>query len=83
MEKLAAQGNGNYAYIDTIREAKKALVTELAETGDILAQIRLEVGDLTRRLVLELPQQGIPHRRNHQILEGSDGDVGQHHEPEF
>ena len=32
MEKLADAGNGNYAYIDTIREAKKVLVNELAGT---------------------------------------------------
>lgn len=32
MEKLADKGNGNYSYIDTIREAKKVLVSELAGT---------------------------------------------------
>jgi Ca-activated chloride channel family protein len=32
MEKLADKGNGNYAYIDTLREAKKVLVTELGGT---------------------------------------------------
>jgi len=32
MEKLADHGNGNYAYIDDILEAKKALVTELGGT---------------------------------------------------
>jgi Ca-activated chloride channel family protein len=32
MESLADSGNGNYAYIDTLREAKKALVTEIAGT---------------------------------------------------
>ncbi len=32
MEKLADKGNGNYAYIDTIREAKKVLVSEMAGT---------------------------------------------------
>ncbi len=32
MEKLADKGNGNYAYIDNIREAKKALVTEVGGT---------------------------------------------------
>lgn len=30
METLADKGNGNYAYIDSIREAKKVLVTELS-----------------------------------------------------
>jgi Ca-activated chloride channel family protein len=32
MEKLADKGNGNYAYIDTLKEAKKVLVTELGGT---------------------------------------------------
>lgn len=32
MEKLADKGNGNYAYIDNIREAKKVLVSQLAGT---------------------------------------------------
>ena len=32
METLADKGNGNYAYIDNIREAKKALVTEMGGT---------------------------------------------------
>ena len=32
MEKLADKGNGNYAYIDSILEAKKVLVTEMGAT---------------------------------------------------
>jgi Ca-activated chloride channel family protein len=32
MEKLADKGNGNYAYIDTISEAKKVLVNEMGST---------------------------------------------------
>ena len=32
MEQLADKGNGNYAYIDTIMEAKKVLVTEMGST---------------------------------------------------
>ncbi|MDX1618486.1 MAG: von Willebrand factor type A domain-containing protein, partial [Balneolaceae bacterium] len=32
MEKLADKGNGNYAYIDTILEAKKVLVNEIGST---------------------------------------------------
>ena len=32
MEKLADQGNGNYAYLDTISEAQKVLVHELGGT---------------------------------------------------
>lgn len=32
MEQLADKGNGNYAYLDSIREAKKVLVSEMAGT---------------------------------------------------
>ena len=32
MEALADNGNGNYAYIDTINEAKKVLITEFSST---------------------------------------------------
>lgn len=32
MEALADKGNGNYAYIDSLREAKKALVEQMAAT---------------------------------------------------
>jgi Ca-activated chloride channel family protein len=32
MEKLADKGNGNYAYIDTIQEAKKVLVEQMSGT---------------------------------------------------
>lgn len=32
METLADKGNGNYAYIDNLREAKKVLVEEMAST---------------------------------------------------
>ena len=32
MEQLADKGNGNYAYIDNIQEAKKVLVTEMGGT---------------------------------------------------
>jgi Ca-activated chloride channel family protein len=44
MEQLADKGNGNYAYIDTIREANKVLVEEMTSTlqviaGDVKAQI--------------------------------------------
>jgi len=40
MEQLADKGNGNYAYIDTINEAKKVLVSEL---GSMLFTIAKDV----------------------------------------
>ena len=32
LEKLADKGNGNYAYIDTLREARKVLVEQMGST---------------------------------------------------
>ncbi len=32
LEKLADKGNGNYAYIDSLREARKVLVEQLSGT---------------------------------------------------
>lgn len=44
MEKLAAKGNGNYAYIDNISEARKVLVTEFGGTLYTVAKdVKLQV----------------------------------------
>ena len=38
MEQLADAGNGHYAYIDTLKEANKVLVTEIASTLQTIAR---------------------------------------------
>nr|MBP7310271.1 von Willebrand factor type A domain-containing protein [Candidatus Cloacimonadota bacterium] len=44
MELLADKGNGNYAYIDTIHEAKKVLVNEMVSTLYTIARdVKLQV----------------------------------------
>ena len=44
MENLADKGNGNYAYIDTIREAKKVLVDEIGSTMVTIAKdVKIQV----------------------------------------
>ena len=44
METLSDDGNGNYAYIDTINEAKKVLVNELGSTMFTVAKdVKLQV----------------------------------------
>ncbi len=44
MERLADKGNGNYAYIDNIFEAKKVLVTELGGTLFTIAKdVKIQV----------------------------------------
>ncbi len=49
MEQLADNGNGNYAYIDNITEAKKVLVTEMSSTMFTIAKdvkLQLAFNDL-------------------------------------
>lgn len=44
MEQLADAGNGNYAYIDNLREARKVLVDQLASTlATVAADVKLQV----------------------------------------
>ena len=44
MEKLADHGNGNYAYIDSVREARKVLVTEAGATLVTIAKdVKIQV----------------------------------------
>lgn len=44
MEQLADAGNGNYAYIDNINEARKVLVDELQSTMQIIAKdVKIQV----------------------------------------
>jgi Ca-activated chloride channel family protein len=44
MEKIADNGNGNYAYIDNIQEARKVLVTEMASTLFTIAKdVKIQV----------------------------------------
>ena len=44
MEKLADKGNGNYAYVDNITEARKVLVTEMGATLVTVAKdVKLQI----------------------------------------
>lgn len=44
LETLSGKGNGNYAYIDSLREAKRVLVDELASTLETIAKdVKLQV----------------------------------------
>lgn len=44
MEQLADAGDGNYAYIDTLREARKVLVEQLSSTLAVVARdVKLQV----------------------------------------
>jgi Ca-activated chloride channel homolog len=44
MERLADAGNGNYAYVDTLKEARKVLVSELSSTLFTIAKdVKIQV----------------------------------------
>jgi Ca-activated chloride channel family protein len=44
MEQLADAGDGNYAYIDTLREARKVLVEQLSSTLSVVASdVKLQI----------------------------------------
>lgn len=44
MEQLADKGNGNYAYIDTLMEAKKVLVNEISSTlFTIASDVKIQI----------------------------------------
>lgn len=83
MEQLADAGNGNYAYIDTINEARKVLVDELSATMQIIAKdVKVQV-EFNPKLVAEYRLIGYENR----ILDEEDfnndkvdaGDIGAGH----
>ncbi|MFT7671058.1 MAG: Ca-activated chloride channel family protein [Planctomycetota bacterium] len=44
MERLADKGNGNYAYIDSVLEARKVLVEEMGSTLEVIAKdVKIQV----------------------------------------
>ena len=68
MEKLADKGNGNYAYIDSLHEARKVLVAEAGATLVTIAKdvkIQVEFNPAKRRGVPadRLREPGAPQRR--------------------
>lgn len=83
MEAIADHGNGNYAYIDTLDEARKVLVDEFGSTMFVVAQdLKLQV-ELNPATVAQYRLIGYDNRR----LENEDfdddakdaGDVGAGH----
>ncbi|WP_246117537.1 vWA domain-containing protein [Cellulomonas composti] len=84
MEAIADHGNGNYAYIDTLDEARKVLVDEFDSTMFVVAQdLKVQV-ELNPATVAEYRLLGYDNRR----LDDEDfaddtkdaGDVGAGHE---
>ena len=62
MEQIADVGNGNYAYIDNINEARKVLVDELSSTLNIIAHdVKIQV-EFNPNLVSEYRLIGYENR---------------------
>jgi secreted protein with Ig-like and vWFA domain len=78
MEGLADKGNGNYAYIDSIDEAKKVLVTEAAATLVTIAKdVKIQV-ELDPREVASWRLVGYENRKlAHKDFEDDTKDAGE------
>ncbi len=79
IEALAKRGNGNFAYLDDIREAEKVLVTEFAQTLFTVARDVYLNFEFNSKMVKEYRLIGYDNRKNISIdstteLEG--GEVG-------
>jgi len=63
MERLADAGNGNYAYVDTLQEARKVLVSELSSTLFTIAKdVKIQV-EFNPAQVLEYRLIGYENRK--------------------
>jgi len=83
MEQLADAGNGNYAYIDTLLEAKKVLLTEMSSTFFTIAKdVKVQI-EFNPKQVAEYRLIGYENR----VLQAQDfrndkvdaGDIGAGH----
>jgi Ca-activated chloride channel family protein len=62
MEQLADAGNGNYAYIDTLNEARKVLVEQMSATLQTIAKdVKIQI-EFNPRLVAEYRLVGYENR---------------------
>jgi len=67
MEQLADRGNGNYAYIDGISEARKVLVREAASTletiaKDVKVQVEFDPTRVARHRLVGYENRALAHR---------------------
>lgn len=78
METLAGKGNGNYAYIDNIREAKKVLVDDMTKTIFAIAKdVKIQV-EFNPQKVSEYRLIGYENRRlENEDFENDKKDAGE------
>ncbi|MBX7142899.1 MAG: VWA domain-containing protein [Oligoflexia bacterium] len=63
MEQLADKGNGNYFYLDSVREARKVLQTDLAANVEVVAKdVKLQI-EFNPALVTQYRLIGYDNRR--------------------
>ena len=55
LEQLADKGNGNYAYIDDLNEARSLFIDKLAATLDVIAMNAKVQVDFNPDVVTDLP----------------------------
>ena len=83
MEKLANAGNGNYAYVDTLSEARRIFVEDLTGTLQVIAKDAKIQVDFNPEVVSRFRLLGYENRHleNHQFRDDSvdAGEVGSGH----
>ncbi len=78
MEKLAKKGNGNYAYVDTLKEAKRIFVENLTGTLQVIAKDAKIQVEFNEETVSRFRLLGYENRRmDHEDFRNDDADAGE------
>ena len=78
MEQLANKGNGNYAYVDTLNEAKRIFVENLTGTLQLIAKDAKVQVDFNPEVVSRFRLLGYENRRlDHEDFRDDDADGGE------
>ncbi|HVA50335.1 MAG TPA: von Willebrand factor type A domain-containing protein [Pirellulales bacterium] len=83
LEKLADKGNGNYAYIDTLAEARRVLVEQLSGTlvtiaKDVKLQIEFNPAQAAEYRLIGYEDRVMPHQDFHDDRKDA-GEIGAGH----
>lgn len=83
LEKLADKGNGNYAYIDTLAEARRVLVEQLSGTlvtiaKDVKIQIEFNPAQAAEYRLIGYEDRVMPHQDFHDDRKDA-GEIGAGH----
>ena len=78
MEELAKKGNGNYAYVDTLKEAKRIFVENLTGTLQVIAKDAKIQVEFNEKTVSRFRLLGYENRRmDHEDFRNDDADAGE------